>query len=559
MFDEYRVGVVYPAPYEVGMSNLGYHWVLRRTETIDGFTCERFFCEPGVAAPPRSLETGRPPQDVHLLLFSVSFELDFPAVLSFLIHAGLPPHSAERDARHPLVVAGGAALQVNPEPLAPFMDIILVGEGEDILPRFLEEYRAARDRRQLFQDLAGQPFVYIPSAMDVRVDEFGGITSRKWKGPEPAPDTSPVIRFPPLSPERLQHAAPPFNNILSPHTEFADTLLLEISRGCPMGCRYCWAGYRYLPQRAFPAEMILDIARQARQHTDRVGLVSTAVCQHPDIHYLLEELLKMRFSIGLSSLRLPDIDPHILGILADSGKESVTLAPETGSEALRCVINKPFTNEEILEKVRLVYSSGIRRLKLYFMTGLPDESPGHIDESLALIRDIMEIRAKAAPAGAHLTVSVSPFVPKPNTPFQFAPMASTATLKRNLRLYQRGLTRSAAVEIQVGSARDAALQYHVSMGSRRTGELLLAMAEGRLTPRGLLAENTPWTPGAGAGPPPWSVLDWGLSTDYLRQEWTASRNGRLTPPCPGGTACNRCGICPPGRLPAARSHPSGHQ
>jgi len=543
MFDEYRVGVVYPAPYDLGMSNLGFHWVLRQIETTAGFTCERFFWTSGHKGPARSLESGRRPQDVHLLVFSVSFELDFPAVLEFIIQAGLPPRAAERDARYPLVVAGGAALQINPEPLAPFMDIILLGEGEDILPLFLAKYLAAGDRRRLFQDLVGEPYAYIPSSVEVEYDSTGGIQRQKWRSPGTAPAVPPVVHCPPLPAARLAATGPPFNNILSPHTEFARTLLVEISRGCPMGCRYCWAGYRYLPQRAFPAGRILDLARLARPHTGRIGLVSTAVCQHPDIQALLAELQRLQYSIGLASLRLSDIQADILEIVAHSGTESVTLAPETGSDALRRTINKSFSNDEILAKVALVYTSGIRRLKLYFMTGLPGETESDVTASLDLIRRILSIRQQCVPSAQRVSISVSPFVPKPNTPFQFAPPAEPAVLKRNMRRYQRELGGSPDLEIHLGSVREALLQYHLSMGSRQTGELLLDMARGQLSVRELFAANIPWSDAPGVGPPPWSILDWGLSREYLRQEWIAAREGRLTPPCPGTPGCRRCGIC----------------
>ncbi|MBN2431182.1 MAG: radical SAM protein [Acidobacteria bacterium] len=527
------------------MSNLGFHWVLRRIETTAGFTCERFFWEGGLKTPIRSLESGRLPQDFHLLVFSVSFELDFPAVLDFLLKAGLPPHATERDARYPLVVAGGAALQINPEPLAPFLDIILLGEGEEILPLFLEKYLVAGDRHRLFQDLVGLPFAYIPSSMDVEYDPGGGVQRRVWRPPGPATAFPPIVRCPPLPAARLAAAGPPFNNILSPHTEFASTLLVEIARGCPMGCRYCWAGFRYLPHRAFPGERILELARHARPHTDRIGLVSTAVCQHPDIHHLLAALQQMRFSIGLASLRLSDIDADILQMIAHSGKESVTLAPETGSEPLRRTINKSFSNIEILEKVQLVYASGIHRLKLYFMTGLPGETEADVEDSLSLIRRILAIRRESLPSAHRLSISVTPFIPKPNTPFQFAPLAPPALLKRNMRRFQRELGGSSEIEVHLGSVRDALLQYHLSMGTRRTGELLLAVASGQLSIRDLPAADTPWSDQPGTGPPPWSVLDWGLRWDYLRQEWSAAQKGTVTAPCPGTPDCRRCGICSP--------------
>jgi len=547
-YDEYRVGIVYPSSYYVGMSNLGFHWVLHQIEQTEGFACERFFMPPETGALPVSLENKMPASECHILVFSISFESDYLSVMRFLLASSIPPETRRRDKRYPLIVAGGAALQVNPEVLAPFIDLMLMGEGEAVLAGFLDAYQDARDRYELIDQLAGQPYIYAPSKVEVDYDDLGGITRLKWKG-EGAPDrlADYKIRFPAVSAESLAQHDPPFNNILSDETEFPRTLLVEIARGCPMGCRYCWAGFRYLPMRPFDAERILDLARRARSVTDRIGLISTAVCQHPRLLHILRRVQGMGYSIGVSSLRLSDISEELLSFLVAGGKESITLAPETGSLDLRRKINKYFTNDEILDKCRMVFAAGIRRIKLYFLVGLPWETKEDLIHSVSLVREIQKVLREAQKAWetpGKITVSINPFVPKPNTPFQHVPMDSMTDLKKKIRFLSRQLHDLDGVDIQSGSAKEAFFQYRLSTGTRRTGEALLALAERRMSLSDFLIGNDGWKGWDQENTmPPWSVVDWGLSQEFLNEEMNRAREGRLTTPCPGNSGCSRCGIC----------------
>lgn len=549
--DDYRVGVVYPAPYAVGMSNLGLQWLLRQCGEAPGFCAERFFLEPRGGGRARSLEEGKNPTEFDILAFSVSYELDYPGVLRFLHQAGIPLAAAERDRRHPLVLAGGAALQVNPEPLAPFMDIMILGEAERTLPEFLAAYRDSRDREELRERLAGRPGMYIPAWTEPVYGPGGGLVRLAWSSDaRPPRGAAPEVASPPLPADQLGAIEPPFSNIVTPDAEFADTLLVEIARGCPMGCRYCWAGHRYLPLRAFDAGRILALAESARGVTRKIGLISTAVCQYPDLDGLMDGLRAMGFGIGVSSLRMSDITPGLLERLVEGGEDTITLAPETGSPRLRRAINKCFEEDRLLDCARMAAAAGLGRLKLYLMAGLPGETEDDLAETVRLVGAVADAfrRAPAAhPRRRSVSAAVSPFVPKPRTPLQFAPMDNPAVLKRKLRRLVRDIGQL-GVEVSAGSVREAALQWRLAMGSRQTAEPLRRLALGESGIEDFLAEPPAWQPQPDAGGeiPPWSVWSWGLSEDYLRREWRRSLRELASPPCPGAPGCRRCGICGPG-------------
>lgn len=549
--DDYRVGVVYPAPYAVGSGNLGFQWAVHRIGSTPGFACERFFLPGPAGNPPRSLESGRAAADFHILAFSVSFEPDYLTAVRFLLLAGIPPESRDRDRRHPLVIAGGAALQVNPEPLAPFVDIMLIGEGEGVLAEFLQHYYHTERREDLLADLAGKPSIYVPALVEVETGDQGGIRRLGWSAGVSASRRhfSPRVTIPALPAARFASTDPPFTNIISPDSEFPSTLLVEIARGCPMGCRYCWAGFRYLPLRAFPASRILDLARQARPVVSKIGLVSTAVCQHPELDSLLGELRGMDYGIGVSSLRLMDITSPLLDALAGGGESTITLAPETGSDTLRRRINKGFSTSDILDQCRLVFTRGIARLKIYLMAGLPWETRDDLEQSAALIAAIARLRDQHQLAWGRpgkITVDIHSFVPKPHTPFQYVQMESIPDLRRKIRFLTHAVKRLSGVEVHAGSVRDDHFQWRLATGTRRTGRALLDLAAGKVSLDDFLLQHPGWHAGpAGTSPeePPWSILDWGLAEAYLREEWEQAGAGRLTPPCPGAPDCRRCGIC----------------
>jgi radical SAM superfamily enzyme YgiQ (UPF0313 family) len=426
--DRLRVALAFPNSYFVGMSNLGFQTTYRLFNAEPDVVCERVFLPPKQelrmqlesGAPLVTLESQTPVSDFDIFAFSVSFEWDYTNVLTLLRLARVPLYAAERSERHPLIVIGGAITFVNPEPLALFADVIAAGEGEVLIPSLTRAVRTATGRDELLRELTTARGFYIPAFYDVEYAEDGTVGRYV---PRPGTGASESVRKAAL--KTTDADEPPCTSIFTPDTEFGSRFLIEVVRGCANLCRFCWAGYNYLPVRAFPTDRILALARAARAHADRVGLVSIALCDHPDIEEILEQLSAMGYSISPASLRLDDLTPSIVRLLRESGERTLTIAPETGSDRLRRVINKTVTNDEILDRAELIFSSGIENLKLYFMIGLPTET----DEDLVAMRDLtLEIRErmmKHARQRGHLgriVGSVNPLIPKPGTAYQRLPM-----------------------------------------------------------------------------------------------------------------------------------------
>jgi radical SAM superfamily enzyme YgiQ (UPF0313 family) len=495
------------------------------------------------------VESGTPVRDVDVFAFSVSFEWDYTNVVSLLRLAGLPLYAAERSARHPLVVIGGAVTFVNPEPLAPFADVVAAGEGEVLVPALVREIGAAADRGGLLEALARERGFYVPSLVNVRYGEAGSIEAF-----EPVPGSGAAVPVRKAALSASAGADPPSTVIFTPDTEFGSRLLVEVVRGCANLCRFCWAGYNYLPVRAFPADRILAIARAARAHAHRIGLVSIALCDHPEIDRLLTELLAMGYSISPASLRLDDLTEPIVRILRESGERSITIAPETGSDRLRRVINKTMTNDEILDRTDLIFRSGIENLKLYFMIGLPTET----DEDLVAIRDLSiaikeRMMAHGRPRGrvGRIAASVNPLVPKPGTAYQWLPMETPVSIERSIKRLRSLTAGIDNVYFSLKSERHSFYQALLSLGDRRVAPVIVAAERNGGQWRAAAAE-------AGVDPGfyvyrdrsadavlPWDIIDGGLKAAFyrsefekgLREEWTlppkrAAENIRLLPMAP---------------------------
>jgi radical SAM superfamily enzyme YgiQ (UPF0313 family) len=352
------VALAFPNTYFVGMSNLGFQTVYKLFNAEPDIVCERVFLPPktelasqlATGAPLLTIESQTAVADFDVLAFSVSFEWDYTNVLTLLRLAGLQARAESRTSRDPLVVIGGAVTFVNPEPLALFADAIAAGEGEVLIPSLLKAFNGASDRAGLLRLLAGERGFYIPSFYDVRYAENGSIAAFVPREGTGAP---PVVKK--AAVKTTDALDPPATMIFTPDTEFGSRFLVEVVRGCANLCRFCWAGYNYLPVRAFPKDRILQLAEHARAHASRVGLVSIALCDHPEIEEILVRLSGMGYAISPASLRLDDITPRVVQLLKESGERSITIAPETGSDRLRRVINKTITNDEIVASAEMIF------------------------------------------------------------------------------------------------------------------------------------------------------------------------------------------------------------
>jgi radical SAM superfamily enzyme YgiQ (UPF0313 family) len=535
-----RVALVFPNTYYVGMSSLGFQTVYRLFNDLDDVVCERVFlpakqelqAQLEAGAPLLTLESQTPVGEFDVVAFSVSFEWDYTNVVTLLRLAGMAPRAEARSERDPLVVIGGAVTFVNPEPLALFADVIAAGEGEILIPALAGAIRAAGDRDDLLRRLAAERGFYIPSFYDVRYGGDGTIAAFE---PRPGTGAPPVVKK--AAVKSIDRLDPPATSIFTPDTEFGSRFLIEVVRGCANLCRFCWAGYNYLPVRAFSAGRILELAAEAKKYSSKAGLVSIALCDHPEIERILTGLLDLGYSISPASLRLDDLTEPIVRLLRKSGERSITIAPETGSDRLRRVINKTVTNAEILAATELIFANDIENLKLYYMIGLPTET----EEDLVAIYDLtVEMRAimmqhgKARGRVGRIVGSVNPLIPKPGTAYQWLPMEDPAVTDAKGKRLRHLLSGLDNVYFNIKSERHSYYQALLSLGDRRVASTIEAAERNggkwraAVAETGLDADFYIFRDRSQDAVLPWDIIDGGLKASFfkaefdkgLREEWT---------------------------------------
>ena len=537
-----RVALAFPNTYHVGMSNLGFQTVYRLFNAEPDVACERVFLpsRPEIVehtasrVPLITLESQTPVRDFDIFALSVSFEWDYPNVVSLLRLAGIPVYASERTAHDPLVVLGGAVTFVNPEPLALFADVVAAGEGEELVSTLLQTVREQPSRSGVLETLSHARGFYVPAAYDVGYGADGAIATMLPRHGNPA---SIVVRK--AAVKTTVALDPPHTSIFTPDTEFGSRFLVEVVRGCANLCRFCWAGYNYLPVRAFPMDRIMTLAAAARTHANRVGLVSIALCDHPDIEAILGGLLQLGYGISPASLRLDDLTPSIVGMLSQSGERSITIAPETGSDRLRRVINKTVTNDEIRDRAEVIFGAGIENLKLYYMIGLPSED----DDDLVAIRDLtLELRdimlAHARPRGriGRIVASVNPLIPKPGTTYQWMAMEDPKVTDRKAQRLRKLVDGIDNVYFNIKSERHSFYQALLSLGDRRVAPVIenvernggnwrAAVAEARIDADFFIFRDR-----SADVRLPWDIIDGGLKQAFFRQELEKSHRAEWTLP-----------------------------
>ena len=537
-----RIALAFPNTYWVGMSNLGFQTVYRLFNAQPDVVCERVFLPPkqelaaqlAAGAPLLTLESQTPVNEFDVFAFSVSFEWDYVNLLTLLRLAGIKRYAKERTVRDPLILVGGAVTFVNPEPLAPFADVIAAGEAEVLIPSLERAFRDASGREALLLALAQERGFYIPSFYEPRYSDDGLLAEYV-----PAAGTNAPFPVRKAALKTTEALDPPATGIFTPDTEFGSRFLVEVVRGCANLCRFCWAGYNYLPVRSFPADRILQLAREARVHASRAGLVSIALCDHPEIERILSGLLEMGYQISPASLRLDDLTDPIVKMLHDSGERSITIAPEAGSDRMRRVINKTVTNDEILDRADLIFRNGIENLKLYYMIGLPTET----DDDLVAIRDLtVQLRdimlTYARPRGriGKIVGSVNPLIPKPGTAYQWLPMEDPAVTDRKIKRLRSLMAGIDNVYFNIKSERHSYYQALLSLGDRRVAPAIEAAERNGQNWRAAVEEagvDADFFIFRDRSTDPllaWDIIDGGMKESFFRSEFEKSTRAEWTLP-----------------------------
>jgi radical SAM superfamily enzyme YgiQ (UPF0313 family) len=447
------IALIYPNSYFLGMSNLGIQMIYSLLNSYPDIVCERVFWEKDSSQqgnPPVSIESGRPLTDFAVLAFSISYELDYFNVISILKAAGIPLHAADRDENYPLIIAGGPCIIANPAPLVPFFDCFGIGEAEAIFPFLLPAIseNIGGNRQQLLKDLSALPGIYAPTFTKTPV-------TRQWV--------------------KTLDDYPVHSTILTPDTELGDLYLIEVERGCNWGCRFCLVNTAFAPMRIHSPEKILEQAKQGLPYRKRIGLMGPAISDHPRIVEILSALVDMGAEVSMSSLRIGSMSDKIIEQLSLGKVQTVTIAPEAGSQRLRQMIKKGICQEDILQVVSEVAERQMKQLKLYFIIGLPTENDEDVQEivDLALVmkKTLIQHRSKA-----QMTINIAPFTPKAGTPFQWLPMTPLETLNHRIAMLKRSLPPQG---IKINAESPAWSQIHgaLAMGDEKLGEALTDIGE----------------------------------------------------------------------------------
>jgi len=545
-----KVAIVYPNTYFVGMSNLGLHIIYEEINLRNDSVCERIFLPEKkeleaydkTKTPLMSVETQRPMHQFDVVAFDVTFEMDYFHIPLMLRHGRVPIMGKDRTEFDPIVIAGGPCATFNPEPFADFIDAFIIGEGEGIVSRVLDIIRDGKmeglDRHAILRQLANISGVYVPSLYVPIYSDDG-----EFKGYHIAEGAPKTIKrhF-----EMLTSGGETV--VATNYTEFGAMYIIEVARGCGRHCRFCMAGYCFRVPRVRPLEILKEGVDRAEKLGKKVGLMGAAISDYPEVDELVTYIRSKDMRYSCASLRADSLTQAVVDGLADSGQKTITIAPETGSERLRRVINKGISEEHLQNAATLSAKSGIQHMRLYIMIGLPTETDEDIEAIVGLAERTQAHMAEVGCKG-RLTLSINPFIPKPFTPFQWMAMDNQKTVEKKLQYIKKALQKNRRIEVLVESPKEAYIQGVLARGDRRLGAVLAACAADRgsksfkseMKAAGLDMDDMNYRERSFDEFLPWSHLDMGMDDGYLEMEWKRSVDEAYTPPCVQG--CKRCGVC----------------
>ena len=540
--DKISIALVYPNTYQVGMSNLGIHILYREMNKLENVVCERVFWPDEEGQRVKSIESQRELKDFDVVAFALSFEMDGFHLLDILSRSGIEVLAANRGEADPLILMGGPCPTFNPEPWAHFIDGMIIGEGEEILPEVVSLWSSLEGmtKDEKLEKMLSVGGLYVPKFYRSTYDEAGRFIGMVGL------DESVPSKIEKRMVDLAKYAG--CTEIISPATEFGHMFLIEVARGCGRHCRFCMAGYAFRNPRVRPVSEILAAIEEGKARgAKQIGLVGAAVSDHPQIDELVRAVDAAGLDLSVASLRADNVSQVLLEKLVKSGQRTVTFAPETGSERLRKVINKGLNEEELLKACLMAIQTGMKHIRLYAMLGLPTETQEDVAELVNLARKIRKLMKENHHAGK-VVLSVNPFIPKPFTPFEKMPLFDEKEIEKKIHFLRKELPLKEGYEIKAESLREAWVQGILARADRSISEVILQCGE-----RGYKAFSQTFRK-AGFEKEryeyqnldlwkamPWQVVDLGIRENYFEEELVKAEKELETLACFEG--CQRCGVC----------------